>query len=303
MLQLIERQASINEPPAPSRLADPELLADIANEAAASHNLSPNSDRVQLFSRLLHDIRIGGAWKRTGGGRLPETQSALIRNIAPQYREKLTLLDLGASDGITTVELVRSLRARWHGELTAYLTDRNLWLHRYRLGPLVEYRAVDGEPVMARIGRVGLRVARQRHTEGGTYTGVERWYLGFKALRKRLRFDAAISLVNPIATSEPGVVVKEMDCLCYYDDLVGKLAAIRASNVLNLGYFTTTQVQQAVQYMRSYLADDGCLVISRNSEQAAGEVENGSVWLKRKDRLEWIEDFGSGSEIREIVGK
>jgi hypothetical protein len=43
--------------------------------------------------------------------------------------------------------------------------------------------------------------------------------------------------------------------------------------------------------------------VSRNVDDAAGETENGSVWLKRGDRLQWVEDFGGGSEVKDIVNE
>jgi len=49
------------------------------------------------------------------------------------------------------------------------------------------------------------------------------------------------------------------------------------------------------------LHEDGCLVVSRNVDTPAGEVEDGSVWLKRVNRFEPVADFGSGSEIKAIV--
>ena len=68
----------------------------------------------------------------------------------------------GASDGITTVEAVRALRKAFGDGVQAILADRNIWLMRYRRGLVVEYRAADGEPIMARLGRIACRLSEQR---------------------------------------------------------------------------------------------------------------------------------------------
>jgi hypothetical protein len=301
MLQLIARQAIADPALRHGRLADPDLLLEIAEQARRQGTASFDSDLSRLFSHVLHDLRMGGAWKRTNEGRLARTQEMLRQHIAPQYRDGVTLLDLGASDGITTAEAVRALRLAWQGEVTAYLTDLNLWLYRYRNGLLVEYRAQDGEPIMARIGPLGLRLAKQRHDIDGGQDRLSAFYLGCRRLREAMRQDARISLVNPVAAAEPGLTAMELNCLQHQDELVGKFTAVRASNVLNLGYFSPAQVAQAVGHLHAYLRDEGCLVISRNADHACGEVENGSVWLKRAERMEWVEDFGSGSEVKAAV--
>jgi hypothetical protein len=300
MLQVIDRQTITRPTLKRGRLADPELLREIAAAMSARQGAAAE-DLMQLFSTVLHDIRIGGAWKRTNSGRLRQTEDMVSKYLPPHGNERLGILDLGASDGVTTVELVRAIRRVRGDAVSAYLTDLNLWLHRYRVGGLVEYRAADGEPILARIGHIGLRLARQRREREAERDLLARCYLGLRWLRRAMRLDARISLVSPLVAGEPGVTVEELNCLERRGDLVGKFAAVRASNILNLGYFSSAQIAEAVGHMHAYLREEGCLVVSKNVDQLSGEVENGSVWLKCNDRLQWMEDFGSGSEVKAIV--
>jgi hypothetical protein len=244
---------------------------------------------------------MGGAWKRTNRGRLKRTEEMLCAHIPPELRPGFTFLDLGASDGITTVEAVRALRLAFGGEVRAYLADRNVWLFRYRRGPIIEYRAADGEPIMVRLGRVGVRLAKHRreaHPEG---SALARQYLKLSRFRNSMRPDARISLVNPVSRSEPGIAILELDCLVCNHCLRGRVSAVRASNILNLGYFDPPQIRQAIGHLHTYLQERGCFVVSRNDDQPDGEAENGSVWQKRGRRFQWLEDFGSGSEIKSVV--
>jgi hypothetical protein len=280
-------------------MADPDALLEIARQLEWS---GPSAEQQsERFSLILHDLRMGGAWKRTNRGRLQRTEEMLCAYIHPGLRADLTFLDLGASDGITTVEAVGALRRAFGGDVRALLADVNLLLLRYRRGPFVEYRAADGEPVMARLGPLGVRLAgprRQAQQDGNPLT---RLYLRMKKFRRSMRLDVPISLIHPLARSEPGITAIELDCLVPKECLKDRVAAVRASNVLNLGYFGLPQLYRAVGHLHEYLREGGCLVVSRNHDHAPGAPENGSVWLKDGHRFRWVKDFGAGSEIKSVV--
>lgn len=300
MFRFIDRQTS--DKPALRRhcLADPDVLLEIAHRAADQHG-AENTELSRLFSYVLHDVRMNGVWKRTNAGRLPETEKALGRYIAPRYRNDAVILDLGASDGTTTVDLVHALGKAWGREVKAFLTDLNLSLYRHRVGPLVEYRSSNGEPILGRVGCVGLRLARGNERESEIPL-LARLYLALaRPLRRSMRPDVRISLVNPTAACNPAIFVKELNCLERHEELVAKFTAVRASNVLNLSYFSPSVISEVIGHLHAYLLDDGCLVVSRNVGDPEREVENGSVWLKRLDRMEWVSDFGNGSDVRQIV--
>lgn len=300
MLQLIARQTVANPIPKQRRLADPDLLLEILETAESSRDYARQSDLSKLFSQILHDVRMGGAWKRTGSKRLVKTEQILKQHLPAERHSNVSLLDLGASDGITTLELLQSFRQAGYDRVSICATDLNLWLYRFRLGPLTEYRASDGEPIMVRLGPLGLRLAKHRRDIGSSDL-FSAWYLRSKAIRDSMQLDTRIGLVNPLVRSEPDIMFSELNCLERSDMFVGKFMAARASNVLNLGYFQPAQLASAVTHLHAYLRQEGCLVVSRNVDTPAGEVENGSVWLKRDNRFERVSDFGNGSEIKDII--
>src|SRR6266566_6377331 len=265
MIQFVVSGALPSFPALRSRcLADPDALLNITDQMGEpSSSVADLSDR---FSLILHDLRIGGVWKRTNRGRLKRTEEMVCAHIHPDLRAGLTFLDLGASDGITTVEAVQTLRQAFGSEVRAFLTDLNLWLFRYRRGPIVEYRAGNGEPVMARLGFFGIRLARQRREAPPESNPLVRLYLRQNRFRQSMELDARISLVHPAARSDPGITIMELDCLAGDRSLKDRIGAIRASNVLNLGYFPLPELRRAVGHLHSYLRDGGCLVISRNND-------------------------------------
>ncbi len=280
-------------------LANPDALLDIAQqECPRGPSAEELSDR---FSLILHDLRMGGVWKRTNRGRLKRTEEVLCAHIPPGLRQGLILLDIGASDGITTVEAVRALRHAFGIEVHAFLADRDVWLLRYRRGPIVEYRAADGEPVMVRLGPLGVRLAKHRREAQAEINPLARRYLRLNRFRRSMQLDARISLVNPISRSEAGITILQLDCLVRSESLIGCISAVRASNVLNLGYFSPQQIRDAVGHIYSYLREGGCFVASRNDDQPESDAENGSVWQKEGRRFRWLKDFGTGSEIKSVV--
>src|SRR5271169_1419846 len=127
VIQFIVSKAFRHFPALRSRcLGDPDSLLEIARHPEAATGLpTAQSDR---FSLILHDLRMGGAWKRTNRGRLQQTEEMLRTYIAPELRPGLIFLDIGASDGITTVEAVRALREAFGDGVQAIATDRNIWL-------------------------------------------------------------------------------------------------------------------------------------------------------------------------------
>jgi hypothetical protein len=279
-------------------LANPDALLKIEGEAGQPFASGETSDR---FSLVLHDLRMAGVWKRTNRGRLKRTEEMLCAHIAPELTRSLSLLDIGASDGITTLEAVRTMRRAFGEGVHAFLTDLNLWLLRYRRGPFVEYRATNGEPIMARLGPLGVRLSRQRRETGLDGNPLSRFYLRQLKFRDSMQLDARISLVHPAARSEPDITIMELDCLRHEEELQDRFAAVRASNVLNLGYFDIPQICRALGCLHSYLQEGGCLVVSKANGQHTAESENGSVWRKEGRRFRWLQDFGAGSEIRSVV--
>jgi hypothetical protein len=301
MLQLItSRMAAAPSRTEEHRLIDPEFLEELAHRAAEVP--SNDCDLIRdLFSAALHEMRIGGAWKRTHSGRLRATEDALCRFLANRSGQPLSMLDLGASDGITTLEALNALRDRLGSDIRVYLADKNLSLLRYRRWSVVEYRAQDGEPILARIGPLGLRLAKQRRELEEARDPIANLYIRLKAFRSGLRPCGRILLTNPLVRCEPAVTPIEMDCLERDARLVGRLNAVRASNLLNCGYFTPDQVRIAVGHAYAYLREGGCLIISRNDDTKEGEVERGSLWSKHPSGFERREDFGGGAEIRHLV--
>src|SRR5215831_3731338 len=125
MIQFVISGAVPSAPMLRSRcLANPDLLLKL--ERAAAQPLAPPDALSDRFSLVLHDLRMAGVWKRTNPGRLKRSEQMICTHITPEPARGLTFLDVGASDGITTVEAMHTFRKAFAGEVRALLTDLNL---------------------------------------------------------------------------------------------------------------------------------------------------------------------------------
>lgn len=281
--------------------ADLEGLERLAAAYTAGPDEAARARVSSEFSRILDDLCIDGSWKRTLPRRLQRSESVLCRLLrADSPGETLDVLDLGASDGITTVELLHALRRAGMAGARLHLADLTLTLHCYGAGALVEYRTARGEAVLARLGRLGLRLPRSPRRFDGLSTLLARLYLSLASIRARLQETGTISLINPTVRAEPDLAAFEFDVLGRDDALGGGFDAIRASNVLNKENFTQNQLLCALGKLNAYLREGGYLLVSR-SDIAAGEIERGSVWRRRGPGFIPVEDFGGGSEISAVV--
>jgi hypothetical protein len=237
---------------------------------------------------------------------LPETEKAVLRFLAAYKRRSgdrkkpTQILDLGASDGITSVNLLEAIRRNSCHDVEITVTDLCAVLCRYRKGPVTEYRSTGGYPVMLRLGRLGLRLPHSEYRWDGLGTTLAKLYLGYDRFRAAMIEDLRISLINPSVICDPAVRIAELDCLKFEPSLVNRFDLIRASNLITPRYgFDGESLRQALVNLHGYLCNGGCLIISRNARYT--EAESGSAWTKEKGGFVPIQDFGGGSEIKAEV--
>ncbi len=105
--------------------------------------------------------------------------------------------------------------------------------------------------------------------------------------------------------SEPanssGLEPRVLDYLIRDASLLETFHVVRASNVLNLGYFSRDELIVALSSIRAYLKERGCLVISRSEGDSGVETEHGTAWIKEGQRFVFRGRFGRGSEINGLV--
>jgi hypothetical protein len=183
-------------------------------------------------------------------------------------------------------------------------SDLNLWLERYRLGPLLEYREPGGDQVLIRIGGWGFRTVKLNSSQTSKqvkHLGKSLYWRIWSLIGPRMRYAGLISLINPRAKMCRGLEARVVNCLIRDSSLIEEFHCVRASNVLNVEYFARDELVVAVSTMHAYLKEGGCLVISRNEGNPGTETEHGTAWIKTGRQFASGRNFGRGSEIKELV--
>jgi hypothetical protein len=276
---------------------DPDYIAVLAARFAQVGAESTDRRQSGDFSQVVSSIRIGRTHKLTRPNRLRETTQALGEHLAGSGGDSVDFLDVGASDGITSLDTLQMLRAQLKLPVRMYLLDPFVRLLRYRAGSIVEYRTPNQSPVMVRIGPIGLQLSSLGTSRDPLSRWLGGWYSRLTTLRQGMRLDETISLINPLVATEPAISVLEWDVLCHNPGLTERFDVARASNVLNYSYFSPEQIDEAVSHLYSYLRPHGLLLISRSLSSGMTEVDNGSIWRKDGDRFVHLRSFGSGAEV------
>src|ERR1700731_4824096 len=126
MIQLVSRRPLPMSLQGRRQLTDPDLLVTIAE---AIGPIDPvNHAALDDFGLVLADLRMAGTWKRTNQGRLVRAEAMLCEHITPRPTGPVSVLDLGASEGLTTLELASTLSQRFGSRVGVTLADLNLWL-------------------------------------------------------------------------------------------------------------------------------------------------------------------------------
>lgn len=240
------------------------------------------------FSEIISNVRVHGFYKRTAPGRLIETERVIRKYAAETV--PLRILDVGASDGVTTVQLVESLGR----PCEALSMDRYQVLRAFKRCGWMEYRTTNGLPVLVQIWRLVLPLPASPRSRDFVRNTMAKLYMqSRKPTISAWMFSHEIKLVSPLALNKAGVEPVEGDILEDRLEWHGGFDVIRASNVINLNYFTKEERTRIVSLSFSYLKDQGVFVVSRNDDAA----DAGTIWKKDSGVFVNLEDWGGGSEI------
>src|SRR5262245_38310924 len=112
------------------RHPDPDCLTALAEQfVKASPDEAARLSRA--FSEVVSSIRVGRTHKLTRPNRLEIPTAALCDRVPAAPGKLFEFLDVGASDGITTLEAVRTFEARLARPIRACLIDPFIRLLRY----------------------------------------------------------------------------------------------------------------------------------------------------------------------------
>jgi hypothetical protein len=219
-------------------------------------------DEARFFGLLK---TANNTFKRTEPSRLERIDSALIASLAA-YRCRIdTVLDLGISSGVTTLELMTALRAAGHhARVTG--TDRSV---RARLVPLPHgCRALvesGGHVLQYEVWGRAIRPWKRRLDRWTGMTlarALVEWRLREPAMaRAASGAGEEVVLLTPRLGRSNAFRWVEDDITHRRESLTGRFDLVRAANLLNRHYFEPPALRDAVANAIAYLSGPGAWLL------------------------------------------
>jgi hypothetical protein len=215
---------------------------------------------------------------------------------------KLKFLDIGCSDGTTSLDTIERIERTLGLPVAGHLMDRYIWVRRLNRWPVYEYLSSEGSLVMVRVGPIALAPAPRSFLLATLTNRLVSAYLGLTTFRAGMQETARFPLLSPAVLARADLHICEGSVLTVNEVLVDLMDVVRVSNLLHTDYFSEADIRVALLNVARYVRDGGFLVISRNDEQDGGEVEQGTVWRRARNALVEVANFGGGSELKGLVG-
>ena len=276
----------LNEAGWPSRFArltfafhDPRPLA-----SPGFSELSPLE-----FSRAISTLQFGVTFKTTRPGR----QQHSNRYISELYSGlKPVILDVGASDGSTSLDLIESLKSDFE---RYFVTDLNL---STRCG----YDRAGVLYFLDHGGKCVLRASRRllAYSEvGGARFPLPLIARALIAGHRKVTDWREVLLVQPelvrLAARDPRISIVRYDLFTPWTGQAPDM--IKVANLLNGKYFTDTQMEEALRIQCSNLAPNGRLLLVSEDN----DIEKFSVFRKSTTGMILEHTHGGGAKASHLV--
>jgi SAM-dependent methyltransferase len=241
------------------------------------------------FSMAVTALGSGTTWKTTKSNRHPRTDELIRR--ACKGRSNV-LLDIGVSDGITSLELIEKLNGAYE---RYYVTDVSFHTH-----------------VIQHKGKVYFFDAERRCTLAASkrylvYASLEGALFPFNMLARHVLSAAPayndetasrLPLANPgiraLAEKDPRIIIQDYSI---FDPWQGRSPdIIKVANVLNRDYFSEQMLRKALMNLRECLKPGGMLFVTDNRR-----LEQISVFAKTGNRLEVCERVNGGCSVASMA--
>lgn len=244
-----------------------------------------------------------GTFKLTKSARFPDIDTALAQTFRARAKALRTVLDVGVSTGITTVEFsdfLRSVGASPHIVATDLFIDGHIVQLLNGVRVLTDSTAwpleydIFGHPVRPWIAR----------RDYITTTAFFRW-VARAALRPRLTSMIRRGQSRPVKflshrlSGRGDISVLENDIFSRSDSFVGRFDLVRVANVLNRSYFAEDDIMRAVDTIRAYLRPGGAFLVTRTE---SNQINSGTLFELTDDQgFRVLTRIGHGSEIEPVV--
>jgi hypothetical protein len=238
-----------------------------------------------------------GTKKATEPGRLAEMDDLFFRTLARLNLKPRTVMDIGVSSGVTTVDWLNAFKAR-DLNIEMIATDFVMSVYIHTLGKNI--RALterNGHLLQIELFGNGIR----------TYTRLRDYVLGGLIWRSMLcayvrsrlphtERHGPYELVSPFLRNRQDIQLLDDDILAPSPaNLIGRADVVRVANLIQSVYFTDAQIKRAVATVRERCrGKDSLVVICRDFRS---HIEGSIFRLTSQKRFVVEARLGRGSEV------
>lgn len=249
------------------------------------------------FSKAVSNFRLGGTFKTTRPGRHALSNELLRQqNLPPDT----VILELGASDGITSLELMQSLDFRFK---RYYVTDRFLTVTCLKKGKQCYFFNSQNECILIadtffvyypKLSPLTQKLYGKRIKEMEN------------KIKKCPTLKTSTPLIHPRLKKEQDkrpdqIYIRSHDMLKPWTEEQPTL--IKAANLLNPGYFSQKHIRLALKLIFDVLPENGLFLLVENrilkkDKNGKSRQEAAALWQKQNQRFQLVEKVGPKLQLQ-----
>lgn len=240
----------------------------------------------EQFREAMSAIHVGGTIKITSSDRHPEPDALLTESLDTS---ELVIADVGASDGSTSLDLIRKLQ----GFKGFVISDLFLGISWARKGRRTVFFDPAGTPIL---------LVGHRFIAWPSISRVVRLLVAPAVRSVAKQEHRPVTLLNPevvaAIAADPRITTREHDVFTTWPE--PKPDVIKIANLLRRLYFSDEQISTALRAVHSSIAPGGHLLIVDNSREP-GMPPRGGLYRRTETGFELVRETPHRPEIGELV--
>ncbi len=258
----------------------PKALPSAADPRILCHG---DVDEI-TFARAVSTFKFGATFKSTQKARFPHS---ILELSHLEYGAKPIILDVGASDGSTSLDVMRAIPFEKY-----YVTDLNIDVFYEISGNATWFFDEKGSCILM----VTDKWVVHPDIDDAIFPFNKISEALFKRAPKLMDSSTKIFLINPtlLALNDSRISIEKHSIFETWPH--EKADLIIAANILNRGYFTTSEITQALRNLAATLNDNGRIAVIDNRPG-----EKASIFQFSDGKFKLEKRINGGTAIEALV--
>jgi hypothetical protein len=267
-----------------NRASWPEIITKKLPSGVDPRVLCHEPVNENAFSSAVSTFKFGFTFKSTQKARFPLT---ILELSSIAYQDHPVILDVGASDGITSLDVMHAIPYTRY-----YVTDLNIEVAYQVMGDTTWFYDENDHCILM----VTDKWIIYPDTGGAIFPFDLITQALFKRAPKPDDNASRIKLINPFLNAQKNsrVFIEKHNIL--EDWPREKIDLIIAANILNRSYFTTSEIEQALNKLVATLNEAGLIAIIDNRPN-----EKATIFQFKEGHARIIKKVNGGTEIENLA--